>query len=426
MDLALTANQERWIEKASRLAKEFAPRARAYDEAGEFPSQDFKQLREEGFLGLAVPQRFGGESTDPGACMALLPYLVTRAIAKESSGTAWCYMIHNHQVGTVARLGNDEQGRRILGDVVRNGKLMGSGGVFVNPKELSAPQETGSRPAALTATRQVEVAPGGLIANATSFFCSMAPAADYIASSALVPGTTSSAEGGFQFVVSTDTPGISFGDGGWGDAIGLRSTMTGSTTFKDVFVPWENVIGQPGDFIQKDPYTFELSQAAHLLGTAEGAFDFILHVLRERPYLLKDDSTVYEVGRMESALYAANAALLHTAWLWDKESWSEAALGSLKTLHSTREAVTLISTKGFEIIGTRALMKFHPFERAVRDMQTASLHTRESVHMRSLTEGLVAGSYFPKKKYGDKLDPSQRKTWQSLGFEHAGRVAART
>ena len=74
-------------------------------------------------------------------------------------------------------------------------------------------------------------------------------------------------------VVPAESIGLTFDDS-WSEAIGLRGTVSWSAHLKDVFIPYKNVMGQPGDFIQKDPYTYECSHAAHLVGCTQADVTF--------------------------------------------------------------------------------------------------------------------------------------------------------
>ncbi|MGE5596009.1 MAG: acyl-CoA dehydrogenase family protein, partial [Hyphomicrobiales bacterium] len=49
-----------WLARARELAARFAERAARHDREGSFPFENFEELREAGFLGLTVPERFGG------------------------------------------------------------------------------------------------------------------------------------------------------------------------------------------------------------------------------------------------------------------------------------------------------------------------------------------------------------------------------
>lgn len=411
MDFALTSEQQGWVDRAYALAAEFAGRAREYDEAAEFPAKDFERLREEGFLTLAVPKKYGGSGL-PSGNAALIPYLVVEALATTCPTTAWDLAIHFHQCSYVARLGSEELCRRVLGDVVNRGALMGSIGSEVNPQQVKAAKDTERR---LIFEADFKAVEGGFIANGSKFFCSMAPAADYLSFWALAPGTNSTGEGLSQAVVPKDTPGLTFDRGAWDEVIGLRASISWSVHLKDVFIPWENIIGQPGDWVQKDPYTFELSHTSHLLGIAQGAFNWVLQMLRDRPYLVDEDTVLQIVGEMDAALQATRTSFWYANWLTEEEQWGEAVLASIRALHTAKATALMITTKAFEVCGTRALFKFHPIEMFLRDTLTASLHTRQSQLMRLLAEAVVeGGEFFPKQKYGEKVD--DRKTWKELGL----------
>ena len=65
MDVRPSARQQQLIARARRLALErFAPRAAIHDRDASFPFDDYADLRAEGFLGLCVPERYGGLGAD--------------------------------------------------------------------------------------------------------------------------------------------------------------------------------------------------------------------------------------------------------------------------------------------------------------------------------------------------------------------------
>jgi alkylation response protein AidB-like acyl-CoA dehydrogenase len=409
MDIGLTREQRGWVARAELLAKEFATRARQYDEAAAFPAENFAKLRQEGFLTLGVPHKYGGQGVDDGY-PDFLPLLVAEAVAAGCGSTGWNLQTHYEHCGLVFRMGNEAQHRRIFRDVIEKGSLLGSLGSEVNPEQLTAPQDTATR---FTVGTQLTPVPGGLRANGMKHFCSVTPAAGYGMLWGMAPGTSSMADGLVLCVVPTDSPGLTLLDSGWKDCIGLRASVSWSAKLENLFVPWDNVLGQPGDFVQKDPYTFELAYTAVTLGVAQGAFDFLIGFIKERPYLLKDDTVAYVVGEMDSALQATRTSVRYAHGLWAEERHAEAQLASIRALHSARETALLITNKGFEVCGTRSLFKFHPLERAWRDVRALTLHTRESQLMRLLMEGRLSDDFQSKQKYGPRLE--KRKSWADLG-----------
>lgn len=412
----LSPEQKDWVAKAKELAQTFGKRAREYDEKGVFPREDMNDLRDGGFLKLAVPKEYGGYGTDAGFC-AWLPHLVIEQIAIESGGTAWCLASHYHGSGVIAGLASHEQKEWIFKEVVERGALLASIGSEVQPQQMKAASAT---PGALVIWEsELTPVPGGLKSNGRKGFCSTAKEADYLAYWAMAPGTKGGGDGLTMSLVPSHSPGITYLPG-WEDSIGLRSTESGGAVFKDVFIPWKNVLGQPGDFVQKHPYTFELTYAMILLGLGQGALNFIRHALQSREFLQEDDTVMYAYGEMSSEIQALRASCYYAQWLWEQNQFEEAHQASLRALHTAKVSVVKIATQGIDVVGVRGLFKFNPLERIWRDARTASLHTRESQFMKLLSIGELRGDKFTKKKYGAQL--STRKTWDELVAEHDRRA----
>lgn len=415
MDFSLTPEQQEWLDKAHALGPTFASRARKYDESGLYPAENFDLLREEGFLKLAVPREFGGLGTRAGFS-AFIPHSVVEVVASYCGSTGWDLLTHYHHCGLLAGLGSDAQQARFFKDVVEKGSVMGSLGSEVMPQQMKAAANTGRQ---IKFEAGLEPVDGGFRANATKGFCSMAPVSDYLFYWALAPGTDNNAAGLTLAVVPKESPGLSFLPG-WEEAIGIRASLSGGAKLENVFIPWENVLGEPGDYVQQHHYTFELTYAFQLLGIAQGAYNFIKTLLAERPYLQSDDTVMYTVGEMSSTLQAIRTSLWYAQWLWDQEQWDEAAHASMRGLHEAKTGALMITTKSFDVTGVRALFKFNPLERAWRDVRTVTLHTRESQLMRLLAEGDISSQKFVKEKYGPRLDPSERRTWADLGLPRPG------
>jgi alkylation response protein AidB-like acyl-CoA dehydrogenase len=223
-------------------------------------------------------------------------------------------------------------------------------------------------------------------------------------------------------MVPSDSPGLSFQDS-WSDCIGLRGTISWSAKLKDVFIPWSNVLGEPGDFVQKDPYTYECSHAAHLVGTAQGILDDIIEFVNARDYLATDEVLMYRMSEIIAGLQAARQSYYYAVWLWEQERFDEAGLASLSALHLAKTIAFKAANDAFEICGTRALFRFHRFERMWREVRASMLHTRDTQLMKYVSRGALSGGrQFSKLKYGEKV--SHAATWRELGFEPRQTVAA--
>jgi alkylation response protein AidB-like acyl-CoA dehydrogenase len=78
-----------WIETARQLAVGFGERAARHDREGSFPFENFEELREAGFFGLTVPERFGGAEAPLSTYLGVL-----EAIAHGDGSTALSFMMH--------------------------------------------------------------------------------------------------------------------------------------------------------------------------------------------------------------------------------------------------------------------------------------------------------------------------------------------
>lgn len=408
----LSNKDVKWLDRARDLAPAFAKRARELDEASSWPEENLGILVEEGFHKLAIPREYGGESNEM-TWARLVVSQVVEIIASACANTAWAIQAQYHSSGMVASLGSEDQGERFLRDSVDNGALMASVGSEVRPTVSSSPGHSSGK---LTFESGLTPVEGGFLANGIKGFSSMGAASKYLLYWTLAPGTDDPSIGVNFSVVETSDPGVTFLPG-WEEAIGIKSSLSGGAKFEDVFIPWENVIGEPGDHMQKHPFTFEITYAALLLGIAQGAFDTVKETLRDRPFLQKDDTTMYTVGEMASALQATRASHQYAHGIWDSGDFDLAAQATLMALHQAKETVMFITTKAFDVIGVRALFKWNSIERAWRDARTVTLHTRETLIMRTVAEAEVSGEVFAKHKYGRRVADQDRVTWAGLNLQ---------
>jgi alkylation response protein AidB-like acyl-CoA dehydrogenase len=411
MDFSLTPAQRKWVERAESLVPVFRERARRYDESAAFPAENMQALREQGFFALGIPREYGGADLGENSS-GFVQHLVVEKISEGCSSTGWNLMIQWVNCQVVCQLSSGAIREQVLTDVARNGALIGSLGSEVNAQDMKNAAGAADQLKIDAAFRPV---PDGFLANGKKHFCTLAPEADYLLLWALAPGTSGNDEGLTISVLPRSTPGITFNSAGWNECVGLRATVSWSAELKDVFVSWANVLGEPGDFVQKDPYTFDLGHIAHLLGTAQGLLDGIVDFVRGRTDLQEDQVYTYWITEMHGSLQSSRASFWYANWLWEQKRFNECLLASYNALHSARATALRIADQAFDICGTRALFKFMPFERGWRDIRTASLHTRDTQLARLQLQAILAdGKMFSKQKYGKKL--ARRKTWKDLGL----------
>src|ERR687892_1907448 len=108
MEQCLTPRQREIVALAGRLADEFAERAAEHDRDASFPFENYERMREEGYLGLTVPEELGGM----GAGLYAL-ILAQERLAAGDGSTALAVNMHVSPIGQLASLwrGGGGEGR---------------------------------------------------------------------------------------------------------------------------------------------------------------------------------------------------------------------------------------------------------------------------------------------------------------------------
>ena len=78
------------LDKINAMGPAFATRAKAVDDDASFPTENYKDLADAGFLGLSIPQEFGGWGFSMGEYA-----MVGAEIAKYCGATALTFNMHN-------------------------------------------------------------------------------------------------------------------------------------------------------------------------------------------------------------------------------------------------------------------------------------------------------------------------------------------
>jgi alkylation response protein AidB-like acyl-CoA dehydrogenase len=117
VNLTPTTQQEALRQQCEALAATFAQRALDYDRAGQFPVENFADLRRQGLLGLTIPSELGGlGETYFGFA------LVVEEIARGCASTGLCFTMHCACVALVHHASPAQQ-QHLARTVVDDGAL---------------------------------------------------------------------------------------------------------------------------------------------------------------------------------------------------------------------------------------------------------------------------------------------------------------
>ena len=287
MQYQLTEEQIMIRDNARKLAqKEIAPRAAEIDVQAIHPWDIQKILAQQDFLGLNVPEQYGGCGSD------LLSYcLVVEEIARVCGSSS--LIIAGQELGMTPILlaGNEEQKKRWL-------PLMASGEHMV-AFGLTEP-EAGSDVASLRTRAVLEG--DYYILNGQKTFISNAEVAQYYTVFALTNPEKGS-KGISVFVLEKGMPGFSFGKKE--EKMGMRGSQTADLVFEDVKVPVANRLGPEGIGFTIAMKTLDKTRpgiGAQAVGIAQGALDYALGYAKERKQFGKPISSFQGIQFMLAAM----------------------------------------------------------------------------------------------------------------------------
>jgi alkylation response protein AidB-like acyl-CoA dehydrogenase len=355
MEFRPTPHQHEWQERARRMASEsLEPRAADYDARRVFPRENFAELRREGFLQLAVPERYGGLWVDYQAYA-----LVMDALGAGCASTTCCLAMHFGCAFHILAAGTRAQKERFMRRIVEEGTL------FAVATTDATPGETGA--SGIVTARQVE---GGYRLSGRKYFVTGAGAADAYVVGAVREALNGGALERALFVVPADRDGVRVEER-W-DGMGLRASSTNDVLFEDCFVADEEFLAGTDD-PEPRPFLptagFSLGLAAWPLGAATAAFEHIRGEMRDgttapsRPISQEKRRLLAE---MHVELQSARLLLYHAAWVADTAP--ERYLLPLQAARyaCTRNAVA-VAQRALLAAGGRGYLARHPLERILRD-----------------------------------------------------------
>jgi alkylation response protein AidB-like acyl-CoA dehydrogenase len=267
MDLALSPEQEatrrtvaEWVDAV------VVPAAIRNDREERFPQEALDGLKRDGWVGLTIPEEYGGGGADP-----LTYCLVIEELGRGDANVRSLLSVHLGLVaGSINRWGNEEQKQQWLPKMA-TGEVLGC---FC----LTEPDH-GSDPASMESTAVKEG--DSYRINGSKIFITNGD----IAGVALVMARTGGegARGVSAFLVPCDTPG--FNPKPIHGKLGLRSCDTAEIALDDVVVPASALLGQEGDGIKVALSALDdgrMSLAASCTGLAQAAVDAMTSYAKQR------------------------------------------------------------------------------------------------------------------------------------------------
>ncbi len=400
MNFELTEHQREIKDKASKFAdREVAPNAAELDREDRVPFETLEKLAEAGFMGLCVPEEYGGAGTD------FLSYcLLIEEISRADAGVGVTLAVHT-SAGTLPILmfGTEEQKARWIPPLARGRKI----GCFA----LTEP-ETGSDVAAIQ-TRAERVDGGYRVSGYKQWVTNGRVAGTMILFARAEGGATEGGntqggntqggetkggarEGVTAFVVPMNAEGISFGK--HAEKMGVISATTDDVLLENVFVAGEDRLGDEGRGLRVALGTLDTGRigiAAQAVGIAEAAFRYAADYAAGRTTfgkpIAEHQAIAFKLADMHTKIRAARLLVHEAAWMKDRgERHTEA--GARAKLYASQVA-NEVTYDALQVLGGRGYMKDHPVERNYRDARVTEIYEGTSEIQRLvISRAILKGS----------------------------------
>ena len=357
-----TSETQRMVYEAARdFATQFIkPNVMEWDEAQYFPVEIFDKAGALGFMGMLIPESYGGSGMGYHEYVTLIE---TISIVDPSIGLS--IAAHNSLcVNHIYSFGTEEQRLRWLPKLCE-GTAIGAWGLTEH--------NTGSdaKGMSTTAIKQGDQ----WILNGTKNFITHGISAD-IAVVIARSGNKGDSRGTTAFVVERGTPG--FYSGKKENKLGMRASETAEMIFENCVIPDENRLGPVGDgFIQSMKILDggRISIAALSLGIAKGAYNASLSYSKQRKQFGKSISDFqgisFKLVDMVTEIEAASL-LTQKASEMKNQNLSVTQSGAMAKLFASETCVK-VANEAVQIHGGYGFTKDYPVEKFLRDSKLCTI-----------------------------------------------------
>ena len=363
MDFTFSEEHRMIIDGAKKFAeKELAPLAAEYDEKQEANVGALRALGELGYLGMTVPDQYGG--TGVGA-VAYAGAMVE--FSKVDSGVSVGVSVQNSLVNDAIMMFGTEDQKKAYLPKLASGEWLGC----FSLTEAGAGSDPGHIRA--TAVRDGD----DFVLNGTKNFTTNGGFADIIIAF-FSTDREKGAKGISAILVPKETPGFEVGK--HEDKLGIRSSSTTEMVFTDCRVPAANLLGQENKGLNIALATLDCGRigiAAQAVGIAEAALEEAVKYAKERVQfgkpLTEFQSLQFMLADMAVDVELAKTMLYRVAWMKDsgvKKFTKESAM--IKLFAS--EMAHRVCHKALQIHGGYGFLKDYKIERLYRDQRITEIY----------------------------------------------------
>ena len=336
------------------------PNIRQWDEDQHFPADLFRQLGDQGLMGMLVPVEYGG------AGLGYREYVAAIVELSRVDGSVGLSMAAHNSLCTnhILLFGHETQKQTYLPRLAA-GEWIGAWGLT----EPNTGSDAGNM--RTTAVRERD----GWVLNGAKNFITHGLSSN-VAVVIARTGEPNTPRNATAFIVERGTPG--FSGGRKEDKLGMRASETAEMLFQDCHIPDTQRLGEVGDgFVQslKVLDGGRISIAALSLGIAYGAYDAALAYAKEREQfgqaIASFQGIAFKLADMATDIEASKLLTYQAADLKD-EGKSVTKESSMAKLFASETAVR-VANEAVQIFGGYGYTKDFPVENFYRDAKLCTI-----------------------------------------------------
>lgn len=362
MDYFLDEEQLMIRDLARQIAEEKVMPVRAeLEEKEEFPWDIIKALAQSDFLGIYIPEEYGG--LGKGSFELIL---AIEELSKACLGVSTTFAANALGTYPLLLYGSDEQKKKYLPDIASGKRLVAFALTEAN---------AGSDAAGVQTTAKLEG--NEYVLNGTKQWITNGGEAEIYTVIAMTD-KGKGARGASAFVVEKGTPGFSFGKKE--NKMGIRSSATTELVFENCRIPKENLIGKQGMGFIVAMKTLDSSRTgvgAQGVGVAQGAFDAAAHYAKDRHQfgqpIISIQAVQHMLANMATEIEAARALVYSVAKFIDSGAKDVSKESAMAKLFATDVAMK-VTVDAVQVMGGAGYMKEYPVEKMMRDAKILQIY----------------------------------------------------
>jgi len=382
LDFTLSPEQVAIQQQARAFAlKEILPVAAYYDESNVLPMDIMKKAFEAGLLNSGIPKQYGGRGL--GVIEAAL---ITEELSAACLGLATSLSDNGLGMEPIILSNKEALKKKYLTILAKEPKLI----CFATSEPTM-----GSDVASMHC--RAEKKGNDYILNGTKYWITNGGAADYMTVFATVD-PKSQHKGICAFVVERGWEGVSSGQ--HIEKLGQRASNTTALNFKNVLVPKENVLAEPGEGFVLAMRTFSRTRpsiGAFAVGAARSAMEFAIDYAKRRQAfgmtLQSFEAIQFKLAEMYQKVETARLLVLKSAW--EADSGMDPTISASIAKFYATEAAFEVASEAMQVAGGYGYTQMYPFEKILRDIRLLMIYEGTSEIQRVIVAGHALGNYKP-------------------------------